>query len=216
MSLHRELSYADLFTLLNASLGLYAATLLAAGEPETALRAVLAAAVADGMDGLLARRGRSSSFGDNLDSLADAVTFCAVPALALSTGTTAGLIAGAAFLLAGLLRLARFNVEGMKDGYFDGLPSTGAGLLVTTALLVDLPGTASILLALAAAPLMLSTLPYWKPRGPRAVPLGAVLLLAAAAPTALRGLFPALLLALLALYGISGPVDRLGRGDDSP
>lgn len=196
-------SAADLFTLLNSVLGFYAVVLVARGDVDGAVRMVLVAGVADGMDGLLARRGRSSSFGENLDSLADVVSFCVAPALLLS-GSTAGFAAGAVFLLAGLFRLARFNVTGLRDGFFDGLPSTGAGLTVATSLLAGVPSGVAVLLALSLSPLMASRLPYWKPRGPRSVPLGATLLAAAALPLSLGGIFPKLLLTLLLGYAASG------------
>lgn len=208
MNLLRKLSLADLFTLLNASLGLFAAVLAMRGDVETALRLVLFAGVADGMDGVVARRRSSSSFGENLDSLADAVTFCAVPALLVS-GSLAGQVAGAVFLLAGLLRLARFNVSGMEDTHFEGLPSTGAGLTLVALMMVGVPGWVVPIAAAALSLMMLSTLPYWKPRGPRAVPLGLFLVLAAALPGVLDGALPVLLLALLLVYAGSGAVEKI-------
>lgn len=213
MNIHRNLSLADLFTLLNASLGLSAAMLAMRGDVETALRLVLVAGVADGMDGLVARRRNSSAFGENLDSLADAVTFCVVPALLISESLV-GEAVGIVFLLAGLLRLARFNVSGMEEDFFEGLPSTGAGLMLVVFLMVGVPAGVVPVAAVVLSLLMLSTLPYWKPRGPPAVPLGLVLALAAALPAALNGALPALLLGLLLAYGVSGPVSTLRRSSD--
>jgi len=74
----------DYFTLLNAAFGLCA--LLAAGQSQDQISAQLAvifiifAAIADGLDGFLARKLGSSPIGANLDSLADLVSFGVAPA----------------------------------------------------------------------------------------------------------------------------------------
>lgn len=169
------------------------------------------AAVTDGMDGIVARRGRSSSFGENLDSLADAVSFCTVPAL-LVADTLLGAAEGLLFLLAGLLRLARFNVEIPETG-FQGLPSTGAGVVLVLTM-VSGYGYLAPLIAAATAPLMVSSLPYTKPTGYRAVPLGVLLVLAAAFPGTALSIFPRFLLLLSLIYVATGPVEHLWSKTD--
>jgi CDP-diacylglycerol---serine O-phosphatidyltransferase len=96
---------------------------------------VALAAVFDGFDGAMARRiGTEGEFGTNLDSLADVVSFGAVPAFALYWGSlyalpVVGLVACLIFFLCGAWRLARFSI--LKNPlYFVGFPIPAAGVLV--------------------------------------------------------------------------------------
>jgi CDP-diacylglycerol---serine O-phosphatidyltransferase len=96
---------------------------------------VALAAVFDGFDGAMARRiGTEGEFGTNLDSLADVVSFGAVPAFALYWGSlyalpVVGLVACLIFFLCGAWRLARYTI--LKNPlYFVGFPIPAAGVLV--------------------------------------------------------------------------------------
>lgn len=103
----------------------------------------------DALDGRVARLTRSTSdLGEQLDSMADMVTFGVAPAFILvqiigvqapylsDTGDTfydrLGLAIAAIYVACAGLRLARFNIE-VEDAsvkshlFFDGLPSPGAG-----------------------------------------------------------------------------------------
>jgi CDP-diacylglycerol--serine O-phosphatidyltransferase len=88
------------------------------------------AMIFDGLDGRLARFARhTTDFGGQLDSLADAISFGAAPAMAESLDRLCWACA-ALFMSCALLRLARFNVSN-KHGEqhhfsFLGLPSPGA------------------------------------------------------------------------------------------
>lgn len=88
----------------------------------------------DFLDGRVARwRNKSSLMGQELDSLADLISFGAAPAAAaFALGLRSGLdsVALAFFVLCGLARLARFNVTVQslpkdasgKSTYFEGTP----------------------------------------------------------------------------------------------
>ncbi len=128
----------NLFTVSSIFCGFYAMT-LCTGEagPTQLYQAALAIFFGiffDGFDGRVARLTKTQSlFGQELDSLADVITFGAAPALliykwALQPLGIAGL--GGAFLFAacGALRLARFNVlairspHGGGSRFFVGMP----------------------------------------------------------------------------------------------
>ncbi|MFT7486566.1 MAG: CDP-diacylglycerol--serine O-phosphatidyltransferase [Candidatus Paceibacteria bacterium] len=112
--------------------------------------------VFDSLDGKVARLTKSfSDFGAQLDSFADAITFCVAPALLakiliehesefLGYDGTPRLhfAAAAAFTLMGILRLARFNLETEHEPEahegFSGLPSPGAAGAVAATLMVYL------------------------------------------------------------------------------
>ena len=127
--------------------GFYAIIAASNGQFVNAAIAVFVAAVADGLDGRLARlTGTSSEFGVQYDSLADLVSFGMAPALVMYHWALASLkfdsqLLGrvgwaVAFLYAACaaLRLARFNTQvGTVDKrWFVGLASpAAAGLMMS-------------------------------------------------------------------------------------
>ena len=98
----------------------------------------------DGLDGYVARlMNQASRFGAELDSLCDAITFTVAPIFIMLTLVDAfplRLSWGIAvlFMVCGLLRLARFNVEQATDDahdWFRGLPTpAAAGTLASFAI----------------------------------------------------------------------------------
>jgi CDP-diacylglycerol---serine O-phosphatidyltransferase len=105
---------------------------------------ILGAAVADGLDGSVARLTRTqSSFGVQLDSLCDLVSFGVAPGIlvyhmTLYTFPRVGFAACFLFALCGALRLARFNVmssKGKASGNFTGIPIPMAALPVCVCVL---------------------------------------------------------------------------------
>jgi CDP-diacylglycerol--serine O-phosphatidyltransferase len=100
---------------------------------------VALAAVFDALDGYAARRtgndeGDGAEFGSNLDSLADVVSFGAVPAFAIYWASlyalpVVGLVACLVFFLCGAWRLARFSLY-KHPLYFVGFPIPAVGMLV--------------------------------------------------------------------------------------
>ena len=137
-------------------------TLLALGSGVTAIRFglddqwtvavsfVICAMILDMLDGRAARLlGADSRFGAQLDSLADLVSFGVAPAVimymwSLKAMGNAGWIAALIFCACAAVRLARFNVESVRDEgatkgnpYFTGLPTPAAACMMLLPLLVS-------------------------------------------------------------------------------
>ncbi len=166
---------ADVITLVNALLGFASIIMTARGRFDSALILVLVAVIADGADGAVARYSGYGVLGANLDSLADVIAFGAAPALlafVFLAGTAAWVFSGL-FLACGILRLARFNVAGKKDG-FEGIPITAGGFVVALFLLIrdyirDYVGYFDyvfILLLVVLSLLMISNIDYPKMNKP--------------------------------------------------
>lgn len=127
------------FTFANAFFGFFSVIQALEGNFVFAAFLITLAVLMDFLDGRLARvLDSSSSFGMELDSLSDAVSFCFAPAVLLyswrlsSTGFFGIVILGA-YLCAGLLRLAKFNVISQEKGtvdFFVGLPTTSAAFFL--------------------------------------------------------------------------------------
>jgi CDP-diacylglycerol--serine O-phosphatidyltransferase len=185
MNVFRVMRLPDLFTLLNVVFGFLA--LLAAGGAwggnslNYAVVFILLAAAADGLDGFVARKTGSSPIGANLDSLADLISFGTAPVyLAIMAFHLGPLVwpAGIFYLICGTLRLARFNVAGKGDQFFEGLPIPAAGIFLSASVLLGRP-TLTIVLMLLLAGLMVSSISYPKIRDIRAMVLFGFIFLAA-------------------------------------
>jgi CDP-diacylglycerol---serine O-phosphatidyltransferase len=149
----RELSFTKLIpnmlTLLGLCAGLTAIRFSLTGQWEAAVAAILLASLLDTLDGGMARLlGVGSSFGAELDSLADLVSFGVAPAVMVYAWTMndAGSIGWAltlGFCVCSALRLARFNTALESDApppwayrYFTGVPTpAGAGMVLLPMLL---------------------------------------------------------------------------------
>jgi CDP-diacylglycerol--serine O-phosphatidyltransferase len=124
--------------------GLTAIRFAIAGQWESAVFAIIAAAILDGMDGRIARMlNGSSRFGAELDSLSDVIAFGVSPALVLYLWSLQywpriGWVFALAYAVCMALRLARFNARiDVEDqphksaGFLTGVPApAGAGLLL--------------------------------------------------------------------------------------
>ena len=99
---------------------------------------IFAAMVLDGMDGRVARMTNTqSAFGEQLDSLADMVSFGVAPALVMYEFILKdigrwGWLAAFVYCACAAFRLARFNtnIGSVDKRYFQGLPSPAAGALM--------------------------------------------------------------------------------------
>lgn len=188
----------SLVTLVNGLCG-FTAIVLASGGPGVGVGRfsyfamagymVLLAMVADMLDGRLARMSQStSSFGGQLDSLCDLISFGVAPAflmlklaeseLALRGEAGGGLLhrfvwlAALTYISCAAIRLARFNVENDENEAahmsFAGLPSpAAAGVIISVVLFhqdqapgIDLLVYALPLLAFSVGILMVSRIRY--------------------------------------------------------
>lgn len=126
-------------TLANLFFGVFAIVSASRGDFDGAARYIVFGAVADTLDGRIARATKSGSkFGSELDSLVDAISFGLAPALimyfAVLNNTGWDWIFCFLFTAAAVVRLARFNVEqaGRAKTHFTGLPSPAAGMTLAT------------------------------------------------------------------------------------
>ena len=121
-------------TLLNLFFGVFAIITASRGDFRMAGILVLAGGICDALDGRVARATNAGSqFGEELDSLVDAISFGFAPAMimyfAVLNHDGWDWIFVFLFAACAVMRLARFNIEqaGTAKTYFSGLPSPAAG-----------------------------------------------------------------------------------------
>lgn len=127
------------FTLANLFFGVFAIVAASRGDYSRAGAYIVFGGVADALDGRIARATNSGSrFGEELDSLVDAISFGLAPAMimffAVLNQQGWDWILCFMFTMCAVIRLARFNVEntGRKKSHFTGLPSPAAGGTLAT------------------------------------------------------------------------------------
>lgn len=140
----------NLLTLANLFSGFTAIIYISNSEFTKAALFILMAAIFDLLDGLVARLLKATSeIGAELDSLCDAVSFGIAPAYLLymsyfHTWGDTGIFLSALPALAGVTRLARFNVESVTSTekyLFTGLPIPSAALfIISYVIFIHLPG----------------------------------------------------------------------------
>ncbi|MEO8280751.1 MAG: CDP-diacylglycerol--serine O-phosphatidyltransferase [Ideonella sp.] len=128
----------NLFTLAALFGGFYAIVMAMNGRFDQAAIGVFCAMVLDSLDGRVARlTNTQSTFGEQMDSLSDMVSFGAAPGLIVYEWALKGLgklgwVAAFVYCACAALRLARFNtnLSVVDKRFFQGLPSPAAAALV--------------------------------------------------------------------------------------
>jgi CDP-diacylglycerol--serine O-phosphatidyltransferase len=167
-------------TLGNLFCGVFAIILASRGQFVQAGVSVLIGGVCDALDGQVARATNAGTqFGEELDSLVDAITFGLAPGLimyfAVLNRDNWDWVVVFLFAACAVMRLARFNIEqaGTAKTYFQGLPSPAAGITLASyywfsqswlynyGAIADLPWHVMLRFLMAAlAFLMISNIPY--------------------------------------------------------
>jgi CDP-diacylglycerol--serine O-phosphatidyltransferase len=218
----------SLFTVLNLFFGFWAIIDAVNGHFERAAWLIILAGVLDGLDGRIARMMHATSdFGREYDSLADVVSFGVAPAILIyqwglqETGRWGWTVAFL-FLVAGSIRLARFNVRAQLADrrYFTGLAIPGGAGALTLMVLNDPEPVAHPhaivavwIFVLAIAVLMVSSIRYrsfkdfnLRRRWPATALFAVAVIIAAIAVSPVP-----VMSVLLGGYILSGPVEAAFR-----
>ena len=214
-----RLGWADAMTLLNAAIGVLALAAAVLGEVLLVAQLILLAAVADGLDGVIARRFGSTEVGPYLDSMADIVSFGTTPAIFVfvaareefrdgvwtlseepELAAVAGIVA-AGFVVFSLVRTALYTVYVGEDETRPGIQNTLASSILAVAYLAGLTNVPALLVAtVVLSVLMVAPVPYPKLRDRDAIVLGALQMAAILLPATLERVFPRALLLFALAY----------------
>ncbi len=176
-----RLGLADAVTIGNAALG-FLAVVAATVDISVAAKLVLLGSIADGLDGVVARKYGGTEAGPYLDSLADVATFGVAPAfvvaavsrsewgspVALLSGVTtegalvlAGVVIPSLYVATAVTRLGLYTAYESDSDETVGVPTTLAATLFAATVLTGFHGaTFLLLLATLLTPLMVSDVVY--------------------------------------------------------
>jgi CDP-diacylglycerol--serine O-phosphatidyltransferase len=213
-----RLGVADAVTATNAAIG-FAAVATAAVDPELAARLILLAAIADGLDGVVARRLGGTDVGPLLDSLADVSSFGVAPAalvyaVATDGGTAittpfavAALVASALYVAMAVVRLAIYTLEDSDRAETVGVQTTLSATLLSVTYLAGIREPAALIALVAACSyLMVAPVSYPDLYARDAVILGGLQALAIGFPVAFNRVLPRSLLVFAVGYLVLAPV----------
>jgi archaetidylserine synthase len=229
-----RLGAADAMTLLNTAIGTAAMAAAALGEVRLVAQLLLLAAVADALDGIIARRYGGTRVGPYLDSMADIVSFGTAPALFVFVAAreewrsepltladepvllVVAAAVAAVFVVFSLVRTALYTVYVDEDENRPGIQNTLAASLLAAAYLAGLSTLAvGVELLLGAAVVlsiaMVAPAAYPKLLARDALVMGFVQMGAVLIPTAAGRAFPRVLLVGALAYMLLGPVYYWGE-----
>jgi len=224
LRVRERLGVADVVTLCNAVLGLTAGV-LALSDPELATRLILLAAIADAIDGIVARTFGSTQVGPLLDSVTDVVSFGATPALFvyaaaadgwgwLAEGPTAAplpelavaLGVGSLFVIMSILRTALYTEFVGEDEHRPGIQNTLAATILVTAYLAGLTYVPALLVvSVVLSVAMVAPVGYPKLLARDASVLGVVQAGVILVPTVYGRVLPRILLVAALAYMLLAP-----------
>ncbi len=220
LRVRERLGLADVMTLLNVVLGVVAMVAAILGEPMLVAQLLLLAAVADGLDGIIARWRGGTPVGPYLDSMADIVSFGTATGLFIfavvrdewgplreEPALLALAVAGASvFVVFSLIRTALYTVYVAEGETRPGIQNTLAASILAAAYLAGVTSVPVLLGATAVLSLaMVAPVPYPKLAARDALVMGTVQVGAIVAPTALERLFPRVLLVAALAYMFLAP-----------
>jgi CDP-diacylglycerol--serine O-phosphatidyltransferase len=213
-----ELGLADLVTAANAAIG-FIAVVVAFADPEAAARLILLAAIADGLDGVVARIRGGTAVGPLLDSLADIVSFGVAPAVVVYVVATGGgtfefgsslavaaVAIPAVYVSIAAIRLGFYMLHDSDRPQTEGVQTTlSATVIVVSYLAGVVTPTVAIGLAALFTILMVAPITYPDLYARDAVVLGGLQALTVAFPAAVNRVFPRSLLIFAVAYLVLAP-----------
>ena len=200
-----SLPIADFFTVLNGVFGMIAIFMLFSKREEIAFILILFAVLADGMDGIIARKYGNP--GGYMDELADVISFCIAPSVMIYVLSYSHIlirvIICSIYLICGLIHLIRYHL-GEKE-YFVGITTPTAALFVMLLLFLSSPQWILYSATIIVSILMISTILYPRIKGGFAAVAASLIILAAFMGKTYDGLALVLLLAGVIIYISFGP-----------
>jgi len=191
------LSIADCVSLTNAFFGFLSLIMVFIGEIRLAFSFILLAILADGLDGIIARKTRESKIGEYLESMADMTSLGIAPAFFIFTAYYKSvsccinknivlLFVLALFLLLSIIRLASFHIMKEKK-FFIGLPASSSTIIIIISFL------------------MISQIHFPKPDNKINAIAGILIFLTLIMDKYYNGIAPLLLITAICIYVIFGP-----------
>lgn len=122
-----------ILTYLSAAVAIYGCQEAIQGRIDVAAVCLIISGICDIFDGKVARMikrtPQESEFGIQIDSLADVVSFSVLPAI-IGIKIEIPIWICIIYVLSAVIRLGYYNVKGLSNGYYSGLPVTFSAMFI--------------------------------------------------------------------------------------
>ena len=221
-SMIRLIKPADVVSMLNVGFGFLAILVLILDFVEASLTLhlafsfILLSLLADGLDGIVARKTGKGVLGEYFEAMADLTSMGIAPTLFILFVYKDQIITFSlwylfAFILLLLLflfccciRLAAFHPLKSKD-FFIGLPASAATIILISCSFLEISFMIVIILIILTSIGMISSIPFPKPSLKMNLSLTIVIVFAITLGNSFSGILPVLLFLIIVFYVIFGP-----------
>jgi CDP-diacylglycerol--serine O-phosphatidyltransferase len=210
------LSVADVISLTNALFGFLAILMIFSSEMRLAFSFILLALLADGLDGIVARKTRKGELGEYMEAMADMISLGIAPAFFVyhtyhSVVSDSMLYHGLLivtliiFLSLGIIRLASFHII-KDDKFFVGLPASASTIFIIVLSFLQIEFVYILPFVVLVSLVMVSPIRFPK-IGLKINALAAVIIIITLIFGGMYNNFtPLMLFATLGVYAIIGPI----------
>ncbi len=213
---------ADGISLLNVGFGflgifIVCSSLFFSGQQQIhmAFSFILLALLADGLDGVIARRTTTGELGEYIESMADMVSMAIAPTIFIYASYKQVidqepffqlffLIAFFLYLFLGVIRLASFH-QMKNDAFFIGLPASAATMILLILSYLKIPAVLMIAGIIMISLLLISSIPFPKTNKHISATATLLIIIVILFGNSVQSLFLYLLLICVLFYAIGGP-----------
>ena len=209
------LSLADIITLMNAVMGFFALLMVFSNQFQLAAAFILLGLLADGLDGIVARRMGNGQMGEYLETIADMISLSVAPLVLLYktyydvvvAQFSLHLLLGVVLvfsLICSMIRLSSFSLLKEKHSFI-GLPTSASAVFLVLASFLKLDVQYILPFVVILALTMISSIRFPKP-GLKMDLVAAVFIVATLLLDSMyNNIAPLLFLAAIVSYIIIGP-----------
>jgi CDP-diacylglycerol--serine O-phosphatidyltransferase len=218
----KRLSIADYFSLINAILGFFAIiSLISSFIPDElkiriSLTFLLLALLADGLDGIIARKTRRSEVGEHLDSMADMTSMGIAASIFIYLSYYSSIsssiyshaylfIALIFYISAATIRLSSFY-KMKKENYFIGLPVPASSIILLMFAYIQVNFIVILPVIVILSATMICNITFPKPGKKLDIIAAILIILVLILGSYNNFIFPIILLIAMILYAIGGPI----------
>ncbi|MCK4348757.1 MAG: CDP-alcohol phosphatidyltransferase family protein [Thermoplasmatales archaeon] len=220
-SMIKLLSIADVVSLTNAVLGFLSIIMIFLGEIRFSFSLILLALLADGLDGIIARKTRHSELGEYMEAMGDMISLGIAPAVFVYKNYNIAVseciywhsllvIVLIVFLSFNIVRLASFHIIKEKT-FFVGLPASASAIIILIMTYFNIEVTYVLPVIVIISLMLISNVRFLKPTLKINAIAAVLIVLTIIVGKKFWGVVPILLLLSIIIYSLAGQIYLLKR-----
>lgn len=215
-SMIKLLSIADVISIFNAIFGFIAIIMILLNEIHFSFSFILLAMIADGIDGLVARKTKHSYLGEYMEAMGDMISLAIAPALFVyyiyiknivilnSLQNYILILVLAVFIFFNMIRLGSFHIMKEKK-FFIGLPASASTIIILVLSYIHIEYTYILAIILIVSITLISNIPFPKPNNIINLIASILIVFSIIIGKQFNSIFLYILLISIIVYSIFGP-----------